>query len=342
MYSEQRRSTADTSFRSTRSDDPVTGDRLGSREIRSLRPAKPEVRLDRPIGHRWDIERGLGARARHALTVFLAGAECPFTCVFCDLWKHTTSGATPVGALPRQLEIALAEASGGGPSGAGHAIKLYNASNFFDNRSVPPEDDDALARLCAPFERVTVETHARLLGDRAEAFATSLDGRFEIAMGLETIHPTVFPRLNKGMTLSDFDRAVGWARDRGIGVRAFVLVGLPWTRPSEYATWAGRSVDHAAGLGVDRVSLIPLRTGNGALEALAERGDLGPVRLDHVEDALERCLAAVGGRMIVEVDVWDLADLARCDRCAAPRIDRLARANLEQEMLPPPECDCAF
>ena len=84
-------------------------------------------------------------------------------------------------------------------------------------------------------------------------------------MGLETIHPTVFPRLNKGMTLSDFDQAVAWARDRGIGVRAFVLVGLPWTRPSEFAAWAARSVDHAAGLGVDRVSLIPLRPGNGRL-----------------------------------------------------------------------------
>ncbi len=298
--------------------------------------------MNRPIGHRWDIERGLGTPNRHVLTVFLAGAECPFTCVFCDLWRHTTSGVTPVGALPNQLEIALSEASDGAPHGAGHALKLYNASNFFDNRSVPPEDDDALARLCEPFERVTVETHARLIGERAEAFAESLDGRLEIAMGLETIHPTVFPRLNKGMTLSDFDHAVGWARDRGIGVRAFVLVGLPWTRPNEYATWAGRSVDYAARLGVDRVSLIPLRTGNGVLEALAERGDLAPVRLGHVEEALERSLDAVAGRMIVEVDAWDLTDLAHCDRCAAARIDRLARANLEQRILPPPECDCSF
>jgi len=42
-----------------------------------------------------------------AATVFLAGAECPFTCSFCDLWRWTLDGPTPPGALPAQLSKAL-------------------------------------------------------------------------------------------------------------------------------------------------------------------------------------------------------------------------------------------
>ena len=34
-----------------------------------------------------------------------------------------------------------------------------------------------------------------------------INGRLEIAMGLETVHPEVLRRLNKRMTLDDFERA---------------------------------------------------------------------------------------------------------------------------------------
>ena len=39
--------------------------------------------------------------------MFLSGAECPFTCSFCDLWRWTIDGPTPPGALSIQLERIL-------------------------------------------------------------------------------------------------------------------------------------------------------------------------------------------------------------------------------------------
>jgi radical SAM enzyme (TIGR01210 family) len=243
--------------------------------------------------------------------------------------------------LPAQLAFALEEAGRGGRGiGRDDAVKLYNASNFFDARAVPPSDDARLADLCAPFARVTVETHARLVGERTAALAGSLQGRLEIAMGLETVHPAVFPRLNKGMDLADFERAVAWARERDIGTRAFILVGLPWVPPSEFAAWAVRSAGFAASIGVERVSLIPLRQGNGILDALARSGDLRPVRLGHLEDAMELALEAVGREMIVDADLWDADRLSRCARCATRRTARLGAANLDQVVAPPVPCDC--
>jgi len=173
--------------------------------IRKLRAAKPWVDPWRAHGSLVEEERRPDGRVERALTVFLAGAECPFTCSFCDLWRYTIDGPTPPGALVAQLERALSGVAQPLPD----RLKLYTASNFFDRRAVPPEDFAGLARIAAPFASVTVESHASTIGAGVVSFAKMLNGggRLEVAMGLETIHPIAAERLNKRLTLSRFDRA---------------------------------------------------------------------------------------------------------------------------------------
>jgi uncharacterized Fe-S cluster-containing MiaB family protein len=144
-------------------------------------------------------------------------------------------------------------------------------------------------------------------------------------MGLETIHPEALPRLGKGMTLADFDRAAEVLRQVGIGLRAFVLVAPPFVPPDEAVDWAVRSAEHAFEQGAERVSLIPVREGNGALEALRRSGDFHPPRLEQLEETLERCLAL--GGVIVTADLWDARRFANCPECADARLDRLDRMN---------------
>ena len=312
---------------------------LDRRAIRAARTSKPDHNPWQPIGQEWETERGVHAAARKTLTVYLAGAECPFTCLFCDLWQHTLPGKTPLGALPKQLDIALKSAAAI-PENA--AIKLYNASNFFDPRAVPIEDLDKLANLCNEFVRITVESHPKFLGERCEAFHEMLFGRLEVALGLETIHPVVFPRLKDGMTLSDFDCGVKWAKSRGIGVRAFVLVGLPWVPAVEFAAWAARSTARAFEAGADRVSLIPLRTDSGTLRAMREKGEMEPVTLVHLEDAMAASFGVVnsGSAGIIEADIWNVQALIACQRCSAERIARLERANHVQDFESEVTCHC--
>ena len=76
--------------------------------IRRLRPAKGPVDPKRAHGTLLEDERRPDGTIEHALTVFLAGAECPFACSFCDLWQWTIDGPTPSGALSAQLSQALA------------------------------------------------------------------------------------------------------------------------------------------------------------------------------------------------------------------------------------------
>jgi uncharacterized Fe-S cluster-containing MiaB family protein len=314
--------------------------------VRARRGPKAAVDPWRPIDVLAERERAACGGTRSWLTVFLAGAECPFACVFCDLWRHTLDGPTPPGAVPAQIAAArawpgLGTAAGDDPF---DGIKLYNASNFFDERAVPAADDAAILAAVEPFGRVLVECHPRLVGRRALAFAGALaarGGALEVAMGFETVHPRAMPRLGKGLTRAQLERAAADLLAAGASVRAFVLVGAPWVPAAETVEWTVATARAALAAGATHVSLIPVRGGNGTLEELAARGDWAPPTLADLEAAFDRCLAELapdGGAVVVTADLWDLARFASCAACATARRERLERSNATGVAEPPIGC----
>jgi radical SAM enzyme (TIGR01210 family) len=303
-----------------------------SQRIRGLRPPKPYV--DPFVAHGWvvDEERRPDGTVERALTIFLAGAECPFTCAFCDLWRYTIDGPTPAGALPRQVDAALGSLAGPRPD----RLKLYNASNFFDRRAVPPEDLPALAALGASFRGVTVESPASTVGPETVAFARRLDGRLEVAMGLETIHPLAARRMNKRLDPARFDAAAEYLAANDIDLRVFVLLGAPHVPAEESADWAVRTVEHAVARGAGTVCVIPVRGGNGEMERLAALGQFTPPTLVELETALDRCIGLPNA--VVTVDLWDAERLPACEACRATRLARLQRMNVSGRAEPRVVC----
>lgn len=250
-----------------------------------------------------------------SVTVFLTGAECPFQCTFCDLWRFTLDGPTPRGALPTQLASALDDVPQAARTGL---LKLYNASNWFDARAVPEADDVAIGPMCDGFRRVVVESHARLVGDRCRHFGEALEGRLQVALGVETVHPQALARLNKGLDLDDLVEAGRKLRAWGVELRTFVLVGAPHVPDSEALRWIVRSCEFCLELGAVAISLIPLRP-------VSE--DQAPPTLGRVEEAWEFC------RMLspaVQLDTWDLDRLADPGESATcSRVTALRQAQLE-------------
>ena len=301
--------------------------------IRGLRPPKPFVDVSRAHGSVFERERRPGARIEQALTVFLAGAECPFTCAFCDLWRWTIDGPTPLGALTRQLRGVLDSMD----VSAIDRLKLYNASNFFDSRAVPSEDVAAIAGIAQSFAALTVESHASTIGPKTIAFAQQMSGRLEVAVGLETIHPEACARLNKRLDLRRFDAAAEMLRDNGIDLRVFVLLGAPYIPPPESMDWTLRTVDYAAKRGASVISIIPVRGGNGEMERLQGIGEFVPPTLRDLEAALDDSLRVAGA--VVTADLWDAKNLPSCAQCADRRIARLGRMNLTGELEPAVECE---
>ena len=303
-----------------------------SRRIRGLRPARDPVDPYVAHGSILERERRAGGLVEQTLTVFLAGAECPFTCSFCDLWRFTIDGPTPAGALTSQLRRTLEL----GDFADVDRIKLYNASNFFDTRAVPPVDSSGLAALIRDFSAVTVESHASMIGERTLDLARGISGRLEVAVGLETLHPVAAAHLNKKLDLPRFESAADFLAENGVDLRVFVLLGAPYVPAEESVEWTAKTVAYAVERGASVVSIIPVRGGNGELERLQALGHFTPPSMADVELALDEC--ARHSSAVVTVDLWDIDRIASCGACRERRIARLERMNLAGGVEPPISC----
>lgn len=300
------------------------------RWILSRRPARNRVDPSRPFAFVAEQERAESGGIVPVSTLFLTNRECPWRCLMCDLWRNTLTESVPPGAIPAQIDFALARLP------AAQQIKLYNSGSFFDSRAIPSDDLPAIAERVRRFERVIVECHPSLVGESALRFRDRLGGKLELAMGLETAHPEVLARLNKRMTLDQFARAAEFLRRHDLALRTFILVKPPFLDETAALEWAERSIDFAFDCGATVASLIPTRFGNGALEALAAQGEFSPPKLATLEAAAAYGVGARRGRVFA--DLWDLEIFSNCPVCFEPRRARLEQMNFTQEFVPTVAC----
>jgi radical SAM enzyme (TIGR01210 family) len=294
----------------------------------------PKAQLDPMRAYGVHLEEELDANGVLAPTavILLTNRECPFRCAFCDLWRNTLDGTVPVGAIPTQIRDALRQLP------PVRHVKLYNAGSFFDPAAIPPSDDAAIADLVASLDRVIVEAHPGfLIGAHAERclrFRDRLHGRLEVAIGLETAHPETLARLNKRMTIDSFCRAAGFLRKHDIDLRVFVLLNPPFLKGEAALEWACRSIDLAAECGATVCTVIPTRSGNGAMEALGDEVERS--RLPALEQVVEYGLSVGGLRVFA--DLWDNERFFDCG-CSPARHARLQQVNRAQTLPPPVSCE---
>ena len=262
--------------------------------------------------------------------IFLTNRECPFHCVMCDLWRNTLTESLPEGAIPKQIDFALERMP------RARVLKLYNSGSFFDPGAIPVEDYSAIAERVRKFERVIVECHPAFLGRGCVEFRDLVDGKLEVAMGLESAHPEVLKRLNKRMTLEQFAEAARFLQRNEIDLRVFILVQAPFVKAAESAYWAERSLEFAFECGATAATLIPTRGGNGATEALAADGEFIPPDLRDLEAATDYGLRLGRGRVFA--DLWDQRPAPRRSCCFDARVNRLRAMNLSQRILDAVHC----
>ena len=300
-----------------------------SRWILGRRGQKNQLDPRLPYAFLWEEEAGAGGGPISTATIFLTNRECPYQCLMCDLWRNTLDARVPSGAIAAQIQHALIHLP------PAKQVKLYNAGSFFDPQAIPPEEYPEIAAAVSGFERVIVECHPHLVGERALRFQSFLTGRLEIAVGLETVHPEVLEKLNKRFTVAEFQRMAEFLARNGIALRVFLLLRPPFLTETEGIYWAERSLDVAFDAGAEVCCVIPTRAGNGAMEALAATGDYFPPLLTSLEIVEEYGLGLGRGRVFA--DLWDVEKFYSC-ACSPARTTRLMEMNRTQWMPPPIIC----
>ncbi len=301
-------------------------------EILAARPMRSSLPVDRPSAFFVEPERSAAGVVEDVATIFLTNRECPLRCLMCDLWKHTVTDRVPDGAIPKQIDYALSRLP------PARHLKLYNAGNFFDAQAIPPGDFGAIIDRARRFQTVIVENHPRLCDDRVADFQQRLGTELEVAIGLETIHPDVLPRLNKRMNVADFDRAVRLLHAARIPTRAFILLRPPYLSEQEGIDWAIKSLAHAFSAGVRCCSIIPTRAGNGIMERLQIEGHFSPPRLESLIEVQSRALELQAGRVFA--DLWEVERFATCATCCGRQLEALRTMNFSQQSVAVPPCQC--
>ena len=277
-------------------------------------------------------------RIADVTTVLLRGSECSFRCTMCDLWKSTHLGPTPPGNIPAQIRSALERLSSASNSQNERWIKLYNASNFFSPYNVPTEDLPEIAIRVRNFDRVIVENHPSLTSPSIASFAQQINGRLEVAMGLETVDSTVLRMLNKQVDVEDVRAATLKLIDMQVDVRLFVLLRPPCQSESAGIESCLASIEAAREWGARHVSIIPVRAGNGIMEQLQASGDFEPPLASSLEFVLRESIAR--SSLVVTADTWDWSHMrGLCEHCVDARRAAIERANLTQVAAPVMQCD---
>src|SRR6266705_6696430 len=94
--------------------------------ILARRPARNKLDPQQPHAFFVEQERADSGEVVDVAAIFLTNRECPWRCLMCDLWRNTLAETLPPGAIPAQIDDALAQLP------AARQIKLYNSGSFFD------------------------------------------------------------------------------------------------------------------------------------------------------------------------------------------------------------------
>lgn len=300
--------------------------------ILSHRGKKNRVDPFKPYAWLVERERQISGEVEDVGTIFLTNMECPFHCLMCDLWKNTTDRPVPVGAIPAQIEWALAQMP------QVKHLKLYNSGSFFDDRAIPTADFPEIAKLLSGFETVIVESHPKFIDNNCLQFRNMLQAELQIAIGLETVHPEILRKLNKHVSLEDFRHSVQFLSASNIRTRAFILLRPPYLSESEGIFWAQKSIDFAFECGVECCIVIPVRGGNGAMDELLRKGDFQLPKIESLESVLKYGINLKTGRVFA--DTWDLGLFSTCPKCLEQQISRISKMNLNQEIVFGEKCSC--
>ncbi|MFB6173924.1 MAG: archaeosine biosynthesis radical SAM protein RaSEA [Halobacteriales archaeon] len=205
------------------------------REIRARNDERHDPREPTRV---WIDEDRTPGGVYDSLTIILNTGGCRWAraggCTMCGYVAESVEGGTvPHDALLEQVEAAL-EHEREHADGTCGLVKIYTSGSFLDEREVPAETRQAIARTFADRERIVVESLPDFLAP--EKLADFLDAGLDtdVAVGLETATDRVRQDcVNKYFDFAEFVAASEAARGAGAGIKAYLLLKPPFLSEPE-------------------------------------------------------------------------------------------------------------
>ena len=292
------------------------------RAVRSLRAEKDP----RPAAAKVEVEIFPDGAPREIATAFLRNGECPLACVYCALYRQTDDRPATGREIAAQIDSVRRQY----PRASG--LKLYNASSFFEPRSIDQSEASLreIADALSGLDLVVVEARSEN-ASRAVRFGPLLTGRLEVAIGVETADDALLRLLNKPTSVASFRRAAAALAAGDVLLRTFVLAGPPFVGEAGARRGAVATFEEARRAGARIVSILPVVSEHEPMEALRRAGFFSEISLDEYFETLCDCAGAAedgsGLSPVLLAEAEALDRLPGCPGCRAEKTRRLAALN---------------
>ncbi len=160
----------------------------------------------------------LGVR-RAVQIPLMTSRGCPYQCVFCNPYQGRHWRGRPLDDVFAELQMNIRKFS---PASVLIEEPLFN---------MHPE---RVIEFCRRYRAAGLGLPWRCLsGLRADRVTEPMvlamrdAGCAQVSIGIESLHPDVFPAANKGETLADIERAIMLCRRHGIDCLGSIIIGLP-------------------------------------------------------------------------------------------------------------------
>lgn len=223
-------------------------------------------------------------------------------------------------------------------------LKIYTSGSFLDECEMPIECTETILRTCADRDwRLLFESRPEYVVPSRIDQALGIHEKLEVAVGLESSNDNVLNySINKGLTVSDYERAASVLQERGLPLRTYVLLKPPFLTEAEAVADAVSTTKFASRRSY-AVSLNPVNVQKGTVvERLWRDWSYRPPWLWSVLEVLK---ASAGSKCKLICDPTGGGKergAHNCGKCDGAVLDSVRAFSLSQDSsrLGSPDCPC--
>jgi archaeosine synthase beta-subunit len=201
-----------------------------------------------------------------ALTVILRTKGCHWWwssgCTFCGYFNDTRDDVTSED-LHSQWEFSLAKFDDLDTMGM---IKVYTSGSLLEDREIPVDFQERVLKDCHEMgKELVVESRTEQMSEEKLAWATKINPKFSVAIGLEAYDDEVLRfHVNKGFSIKSWDRAVENLQKFGLRVKTYLMFKPPFMSEGDAVVHTAKWIRDVAERS-DEISVNPMNIQRGTV-----------------------------------------------------------------------------